>query len=321
MRRSMLAALLLILPLAHSFAQDAPKPLPLFVEGENVKIDPNAPHIHFFKMPLANNQTQLVIWGGVDAGDAARFRDAIDQTPKPIAEILILGSPGGLLEEGLQIGRIIHDRKLATHIPSRGACVSACNFIFLGGLIRTIDVGGKFVVHLFHTADVPRDIVLDIGAAVAGAHPDAGPSGGGSPTPLTSSVPPPADTIGKIAPPTESKHLHNLGCEMEHVYTPAYDEMVQRQEISLETGKDEETIDLGKDHVQSPEGLAALRAVTMDYVCMEQSTAVSAAEIALFLVEMRMSLRFITTFTNIANALPVPMTRDELRSFNITNSD
>jgi hypothetical protein len=319
MRGWLLAVLLAIAPLAPGAAQDAAQPLPLFVEGEHIEIDPDAPHIHFLKMPLANKQTRLVIWGGVNAGDAARFRDAIDQTPKPIAEILILGSPGGLLDEGLQIGRIIHDHKLATRIPGKGVCVSACNFIFLGGVIRTIEVGGKFIVHLFHTAGAPKAIVLDIDAAVAGAHPETGPPGGA--TPSARSVAPPADTVGKIGPPTASKYLRALGCEMEHVYTPAYDEMVQKQEISIETGKDEDDIDLSKDHVQSLDGLAKLRAATMDYVCMEQYTAVSSAEIVQFLIEMRLSLRFFTAFTNISNALPVPMTRDELRSFNITNTD
>jgi hypothetical protein len=323
MRARLLAALLAILPVAHGVAQDAPKPLPLFVEqpGENENL--GEPHIHFWKVPLPNKQTRLIIWGGVDPGDAARFRDAIDQTPKPIAEILILYSPGGVLEEGLQIGRIIHANKLAIRIPSQGECVSACNFIFLGGLIRTIDVGGKFVVHLFHLGSAPRAIMLDIDAAAAAARPDPDPdpSQGTAPAPSAASLAPPADTVGKIPPPTESRYLHGLGCEMDHVYTPDYDAMVQKQEISLETGKNEKDIKLSEMHVQSQVGLAKLRAATMDYVCLEQSTAVSAAEIALFLVEMRMSLRFITTFTNIANALPVPMTRDELRSLNITNAD
>jgi hypothetical protein len=33
------------------------------------------------------------------------------------------------------------------------------------------------------------------------------------------------------------------------------------------------------------------------------------------------ALRFITLFTNISNALPVPMTRDDLRAYNITNTE
>jgi hypothetical protein len=320
MRRILLASLLTVLPITHSSAQDAGKQIPLFVgppgEHENLMA---ADRIQFMKVPLSNGQTRLVIWGGVADGDSSRFRDAIEQTPKPISEILILASPGGLLGEGLQIGRIIHNHKLATRIPGFGKCVSACNFIFLGGLVRTIDVGGQFIVHLFHSDGAPKDILLDIALAAANLPPDA--AAGDPAAPSAKSASPPADTVSKIGPPTPPKHLHALGCEMDHVYTEAYDRKVQRQTISMETGKDEDEVDLGKEKVKSPEILAQLRAATMDYLCMEQTTAVSSAEIALFLVEMRMSLRFFTAFTNISNALPVPMTRDELRSYNITNTD
>jgi hypothetical protein len=319
MRKYLLATLLAVLPIVQSRAQDATAELPLFVARPGEQENLFEPHIHFWKVPLSNGQTRLVVWGGVEHGDSSRFRDALEQTPKPIAEILIVGSPGGDLEEGLQIGRIIHASKLATHIPSGSQCVSACNFIFLGGLIRTIDVGGKFVVHFFHSDDAPKAILLDIGAATADLPPHTPPDANSAATQAASASP--ADTVGKIGPPKPSKYLRALGCEMDHVYTEAYDRAVQRQEISMETGKDPGSVDLSKEQVKVPENLARLRAVTMDYVCLEQSTAISAAEIALFLVDMRMSLRFFTAFTNIANALPVPMTRDELRSYNITNTD
>jgi hypothetical protein len=319
MRNFLLAVLLAVLPVARSHAEDATTALPLFVAKPGEQENLFEPHIHFWKVPLPNGQTRLVIWGGVEHGDSSRFRDALEQTPKPIAEILIFASPGGDLEEGLQIGRIIHAHKLATHIPSEGQCVSACNFIFLGGLIRTVDVGGKFVVHFFHSDDAPKAILLDIGAATADL-PQSPPPDANSVAAQSASLSP-ADTVGKIGPPKPSKYLHALGCEMDHVYTESYDRAVQRQEISMETGEDPGSIDLSKEQVKVPENLARLRAVTMDYVCLEQSTAISAAEIALFLVDMRMSLRFFTAFTNISNALPVPMTRDELRSYNITNTD
>jgi hypothetical protein len=36
---------------------------------------------------------------------------------------------------------------------------------------------------------------------------------------------------------------------------------------------------------------------------------------------MRLSMHFLGVFANIGNALPVPMTRDQLREYNITNTD
>ena len=49
-------------------------------------------------------------------------------------------------------------RSSATHGPTRTpkgwACFSACNFIFMGGVIRYVDQGGIFAVHMFtHLGD------------------------------------------------------------------------------------------------------------------------------------------------------------------------
>jgi hypothetical protein len=63
-------------------------------------------------------------------------------------------SPGGNARIGNQAGRIIREAGYATRIPSGWACFSACNFMFMGGLVRTVDPGGLFIVHMFtHTGD------------------------------------------------------------------------------------------------------------------------------------------------------------------------
>jgi predicted nuclease of predicted toxin-antitoxin system len=54
---------------------------------------------------------------------------------------------------------------------------------------------------------------------------------------------------------------------------------------------------------------------------MEQTDARQAAEIARFLVDMSLSLRFLTEFANIPNAHWRKLTRDELRDFNIVNTE
>ena len=43
---------------------------------------------------------------------------------------------------------------MTTRIPPGWACFSACNFLFMGGLVRHVDPGGLFIVHMFtHTGD------------------------------------------------------------------------------------------------------------------------------------------------------------------------
>ena len=93
---------------------------------------------------------------------------------------------------------------------------------------------------------------------------------------------------------------------------------MQTKEVRLETGRDD--VPEGAQ-VTFPTQLAAFRALTIDYLCMEKSSAKSVAEIARFLVEMRLSLKFLSEFSTIAHALPVPMTRDQLRDFNIVNTE
>ena len=315
--RKLLLALAALMVSGLPASADGPPPLLLPQVPEQINVFES--YIHLVPVKQRNGQTQLVLWGGVESGDSTRFREALALVPRPISEILILGSPGGVLEEGLEIGRMIHQAKLAVRIPTRsghliGKCVSACNFIFLGGLIRTIDVGGEFIVHLFHLDIAPTFLLSDAVAASEGLEPTPSQES----TKVSSMAPTASDIVSKISAP---KHLGSLGCDLDRIYTARYDRQVQVQEIAFETGKSPDDVDLEKDTIQSPRHFAQLRAMTIDYLCLEQSTAVQAAEVAQFLIEMRMSMRFLTAFANIGNALPVPMTRDELRSYNITNTD
>ncbi|HST35300.1 MAG TPA: hypothetical protein VLK25_01535 [Allosphingosinicella sp.] len=65
-----------------------------------------------------------------------------------------LRSPGGNAEIGNQAGRLIRSQNFQTRIPEGWACFSACNFLFMGGTVRSVDPGGLFIVHMFtYTAD------------------------------------------------------------------------------------------------------------------------------------------------------------------------
>lgn len=69
-----------------------------------------------------------------------------------------LRSPGGNAEVGNQAGRLIRGQGFQTRIPAGWACFSACNFLFMGGIVRFVDPGGLFIVHMFtYTAD--RDAI------------------------------------------------------------------------------------------------------------------------------------------------------------------
>ncbi len=181
-----------------------------------------------FAIHRAGRRRSLVLQGGIGAGDTERFRAALEQAG-PIDEIM-LDSPGGVLEEGLAIGRIVRARKLTTHVPNGFACISACNFVFMGGVVRYVDPGGVFMVHMF-TASGSEDFIAD------------------------------------IATETREKGLPST-----------------------------------------------VRAI-------EQEAAETAAKVARYLVEMSVSLRFLTEFAAIPNANPRRLNADELRQYNLVNTD
>lgn len=63
-------------------------------------------------------------------------------------ELIVVGSPGGNLYEGLQMASIIHDNKISTYLPSGWSCESSCASVFLGGESRIAI--GELGVHQFY---------------------------------------------------------------------------------------------------------------------------------------------------------------------------
>lgn len=68
----------------------------------------------------------LFTWRPVETGASVRFRPALDAA-RPIDEIWRY-SPGGDLDAGLEIGRMIHARRPATHLVRGQRCVGTCDF-------------------------------------------------------------------------------------------------------------------------------------------------------------------------------------------------
>lgn len=97
----------------------------------------------------------LLAEGRIDNGAEARLADALARygAKEEIHEIW-LRSPGGNARVGNAAGRLIRQSQISTRIPSGWACFSACNFLFMGGLARSVEPGGLFVVRMFtHLGD------------------------------------------------------------------------------------------------------------------------------------------------------------------------
>ena len=112
----------------------------------------------------------LMAEGAIDEAMLPRLEAALRKNA-PIDEIW-LRSPGGNAEVGNAAGLAIKRAGIPTRIPAGWACFSACNFMFMGGIARTVDPGGVFMVHMFtFTADggvLAEEVTQGYDAAVQG---------------------------------------------------------------------------------------------------------------------------------------------------------
>jgi hypothetical protein len=104
-----------------------------------------------FTLDTSSGLRVLKAEGQIDEDVPARLADAM-KTYDP--QEIWLRSPGGSARAGTEAGKIIRKSMIVTRIPQGWACFSACNFMFMGGAVRSIDPGGLFIVHMFtHLGD------------------------------------------------------------------------------------------------------------------------------------------------------------------------
>ena len=77
-------------------------------------------------------QGNTVFATGPIGEDYLSLKDALSQPE--IEQVVFVNSPGGDLWTGMQVGRLINERRLKT--VAAGFCVSACSIMFMGGVER-----------------------------------------------------------------------------------------------------------------------------------------------------------------------------------------
>ncbi len=90
----------------------------------------------------------LLAIGSIKPGESARLANAIQRVGPRLAEIWLYAL-GGTSVEGIKMGRLIRKKGLATRIPKGAMCFSACSMVFLGGVLRMVDAGGYYGVHMW----------------------------------------------------------------------------------------------------------------------------------------------------------------------------
>lgn len=87
---------------------------------------------------------------GFCSGDDRRFTLAVKSCRKRGSIIRVeLNSNGGSVDAGLGIAFELRRLGLHAHVPAGNHCVSSCSLAFLGGVRRTVDPDGTYVVHSF----------------------------------------------------------------------------------------------------------------------------------------------------------------------------
>lgn len=87
----------------------------------------------------------LVVTGTILQGDAARFFDAVKANPD--IQRIALHSPGGSVDDALQVGRAIREAGLDTVMSGSTVCLSACPYMLMGGVNRTVAAEASVGVH------------------------------------------------------------------------------------------------------------------------------------------------------------------------------
>jgi hypothetical protein len=107
----------------------------------------NGAHALEFSSKNLGGRQILLMQGTFETGDSRKFSQAIQKLGR--VDELWFNSSGGAVSEGLEIGRKIRSLGLATKISAQAECYSICAFAFLGGVVREIEPGGVYGVHMF----------------------------------------------------------------------------------------------------------------------------------------------------------------------------
>ncbi len=102
--------------------------------------------LEFTMQDAGESGSVLLLNGAIENGDAGRFEAylaSLGELTVPVA----LNSPGGVVDEALEIGRILRAQDAETAVLPGMVCVSACPYMLAGGADRTVSLRGAVGMH------------------------------------------------------------------------------------------------------------------------------------------------------------------------------
>ncbi|MGB5864132.1 MAG: hypothetical protein WBG95_07495 [Sulfitobacter sp.] len=88
----------------------------------------------------------VLLEGAIENGDALRILKQIEDLPEAPTRAL-LNSPGGSVQDALELGRALRSREMQTEIRDGDICYSACPYLLAAGVTRTIPDSASVGVH------------------------------------------------------------------------------------------------------------------------------------------------------------------------------
>ncbi|HKK86870.1 MAG TPA: hypothetical protein VJ942_15250 [Roseovarius sp.] len=126
------------------------RPNPQFSEpGSRPDIDVPSdlpPRLNFSLRDEPDIGSLVIMHGEIAKGDAKRayaFFESLDAPPDSIA----INSPGGIVDEALELGRLVRNRSFNTLILPGMVCLSSCPYVIAGGVERRVSLAGAVGLH------------------------------------------------------------------------------------------------------------------------------------------------------------------------------
>lgn len=96
--------------------------------------------------------------GRIEPGSAADFKQFIEEQGGEI-KLLHLHSPGGSVEDALEMSSLLRENGIETVVPEHGYCASSCPIVFSGGTKRLATAKSWIGVHqIYAAAASPGDL-------------------------------------------------------------------------------------------------------------------------------------------------------------------
>lgn len=114
----------------------------------------------------------LSLTGALDPGAAQRFADEIAARGEYVKTVSF-NSPGGSVNDAMEIGRLIHEKGFATEVAAGALCASSCPLAFAGGKERRATAQSAIGVHQVYATQQAGSVLPTALQAAGNAMSDA----------------------------------------------------------------------------------------------------------------------------------------------------